>query len=251
MEWFRFYTRTLDSVDAQTLPDDLFRAWVNLMCLARIHDGPLPDIKQIAFRLRLTARQAQETVSALIAGGFLERDATGGLVVAGWEDAQRASDSSAERTRLYRSRLKGKAPVTGGNRHGDVTVTQERRGDKRREEKTNTLAALAVRACERWDEWIALWPRVPHPDEARRAWVAAVHSAGDVNGAFSARDRYLASDEVSRGIIQDPGKFLEQQARCAWTGKWPAVIPRAPAGRADATVDRALAVMLERNKRPM
>jgi hypothetical protein len=45
-------------------------------------------------------------------------------------------------------------------------------------------------------------------------------TAADEGAAFLARDRYLASDQVKRGIIQEPKKFITVQADCGWTGTW-------------------------------
>lgn len=70
--------------------------------------------------------------------------------------------------------------------------------------------------------WLEPWPRCGKPDEAARTWVAMINSPEDEAGAFAARDRYLASDEVARGVVTEPCKFLLEQARGKWAGKWPA-----------------------------
>ena len=89
--------------------------------------------------------------------------------------------------------------------------------------KTHTLAC-----ADRFEEFIKPWPRVSNPDHAARCWISAVDSDAEASQAFAARDRYLASDEVSRGVVMDPAKWLRDQKSAKWGGKWPAAGARAP-----------------------
>ncbi len=75
---------------------------------------------------------------------------------------------------------------------------------------------------DRYQEFITPWPRLGKPDDAFRAWLSVVNTAEDVTLAFAARDRYLASDEVARGVCAEPSKWLFDQSRGKWAGKWPA-----------------------------
>lgn len=70
-------------------------------------------------------------------------------------------------------------------------------------------------------EWLRPWPRVPNPDAVARAWVTIGIQQEDEPEVFACRDRYLASDEVSRNVVMDPAKFLLQQSQTHWGGKWP------------------------------
>lgn len=76
-------------------------------------------------------------------------------------------------------------------------------------------------APERFTEWLRAWPRVGSPDAAAQAWISVVISPDDESAAFAARDRYLASDEVARNVIQEPAKWIYDQARGGWGGRWP------------------------------
>ena len=49
--WFRFYAEALNDPKVQRLDGETFKGWVNLLCLAKAHDGTLPDIPDIAFGL--------------------------------------------------------------------------------------------------------------------------------------------------------------------------------------------------------
>jgi hypothetical protein len=78
----------------------------------------------------------------------------------------------------------------------------------------------AVRA-DRFAEFLAPWPRVANPEFCLRAWLSSVESADDEAAAFAARDRYLSSDEFSRGIVMDATKWLVEQKTANWKGRWP------------------------------
>jgi hypothetical protein len=83
-------------------------------------------------------------------------------------------------------------------------------------------ARKANKTPERFSEWLRPWPRVGNPDAAVQAWISVVVSPDDEAAAFAARDRYLASDEVARSVICEPAKWLYDQARGGWAGRWPA-----------------------------
>ena len=101
--------------------------------------------------------------------------------------------------------------------------------------KTHKSAgALSVVRPDRFAEFIEPWPRVANPDHAARAWLSCVDTPGDESLAFAARDRYLASDEVSRGVTMDPARWLMDQKSAKWVGKWPAAVARAPNGERKA-----------------
>jgi hypothetical protein len=42
--WFRFYDDALNDPKVQKLSGDLFKAWVNILCLASKHGGELPAV---------------------------------------------------------------------------------------------------------------------------------------------------------------------------------------------------------------
>ena len=97
----------------------------------------------------------------------------------------------------------------------------------------------------RFAEILASWPRAANPDQAARAWLSCVDTPADEALAFAARDRYLASDEVSRGIVMDLARWIMEQKSAKWGGKWPPAQARVHPGKA-STVDRALALVSQR-----
>lgn len=104
--WFRFYDRALDDPKVQRLPPDVFKGWVNLLCLANRNDGCLPALADIAFSLRISEREAESLVSTLMIAGLLDDD---GDVTKphNWSELQFLSDrdpTNAERQKRHRMR---------------------------------------------------------------------------------------------------------------------------------------------------
>jgi hypothetical protein len=104
--WFRFYNDVLNDPKVQLLPKALRWSWVELLCLASKHDGILPSVEQIAFCVRASVNDAQADLDALIFAGLIDITPDGRLTPHNWSERQFASDSSRERTRNYRERMK-------------------------------------------------------------------------------------------------------------------------------------------------
>lgn len=88
MKWFRYYPETLIEAKVQLLPPEVFKTWVNLLCLAtqRGKGGKLPPVHSIAFALRLTEEEATAHCAALDRANLLDIDAGEGVyVIADWD----------------------------------------------------------------------------------------------------------------------------------------------------------------------
>ena len=73
--WFRLYHAVLDDPKVQRLPDRLFKAWINLLCLGCRRGGDLPPAGDVAFALRVSAGEAGKILDALSAAGLVDRPA--------------------------------------------------------------------------------------------------------------------------------------------------------------------------------
>lgn len=111
--WFRLYRETLDDPKVQRLPAHLFKAWVNLLCLAASTGGTLPSIDDIAFRLRVSAQDARAHVDELVLAGLIDIGANGAMTPHNWSERQARSDVSRERTRRYRQRKASQSTAPG------------------------------------------------------------------------------------------------------------------------------------------
>jgi hypothetical protein len=118
MKWFRLYNETLHDPKVQTLPAELFRSWINVMCIASSEPerGTLPGLRQVAFLLRVKEEKARQILASLNAFGLLDETEDGSLRPHNWEERQRNSDDVATRVRQSRKR---KSDTTSNN---DVTL---------------------------------------------------------------------------------------------------------------------------------
>lgn len=115
MEWFRFYSAALDDPKVQRLPAELFKVWVNLLCLANQGDvrGQLPAREDIAFRLRLSEAETDAALDALIARGLLD-EVDGALTPHNWGGRQPKSDNVTERVQRHRAKRYASETTTAG-----------------------------------------------------------------------------------------------------------------------------------------
>lgn len=104
-QWFRMYAAMRNDPKVQRLPCEVFKAWVNLLCLAAERDGALPSIEDIAFDLRLPEGKARKIIATLTDAGLL--DVTdNGMEPHNWRSRQYKSDVSTERVKRFRKRAK-------------------------------------------------------------------------------------------------------------------------------------------------
>jgi hypothetical protein len=102
--WFRFYDDAINDPKVQRLSAEMFRAWVNMLCLASKYGGAIPKA-DIAFALRASDKGAQAIVDCLIERNLL--DDRGDIVTPhNWDGRQYKSDvtdpTAADRQKRYR-----------------------------------------------------------------------------------------------------------------------------------------------------
>jgi hypothetical protein len=114
------YDDLLDDPKVQRLPPLLFKAWVNILCLASKHGGRIPSIEDSAFALRTDESSLSDIFSNLVARGLI--DAVGDhMEPHNWPARQFKSDkdeTAAQRQRFKRERDKA---IPTGNVTQDVT----------------------------------------------------------------------------------------------------------------------------------
>jgi hypothetical protein len=130
MPWFRVYTEAVDDEKLRLLAFEDRWHFVALLCCKGqgILDDPSRLLKRkIAIKLGLDLSTLDEVARRLSEVGLIDKET---LQPIKWNERQFKSDSSAERTKAYRDRLK---------RHRDVTVTaQETDTESDTESDTNT-----------------------------------------------------------------------------------------------------------------
>lgn len=129
--WFRYYSETLNDPKVQNLPGELFKAWVNILCIASQREGKLPPISELAFLLRETESRVSAWFAELVAVGLID-ERKRGFEPHAWAKRQYKSDTSTERVKRYRKR------------YGNVTETPpeqtqiQNRTEKKRKKKVLT-----------------------------------------------------------------------------------------------------------------
>jgi DNA-binding MarR family transcriptional regulator len=94
--WFRVYTELVDDPKIQRLEPLLFKALINLWCLAKANDGVFPPVDEIAFKLRMKPEKVQRVLTELRAAGLIDDDERGARPH-NWDDRQFTSDGSTPR----------------------------------------------------------------------------------------------------------------------------------------------------------
>lgn len=90
-----------------------------------------------------------------------------------------------------------------------------------------TVTDLNGITSDRFEEFWELYPLKQRRDFACREFLSVVTI--DTEAAFFAcLKRYLASDQVSRGVIMNPDKWIREQHYSQWQGNWPAPARAAP-----------------------
>ena len=75
MMWFRLYHDVVNNPKVQLLPARLFKAWVNLLCLASENSerGTLPALKDIAYGLRTKPKKTRTDLERMSEADLIDR----------------------------------------------------------------------------------------------------------------------------------------------------------------------------------
>lgn len=175
LKWFKLHHEVMFDSKVQTLPPELFRSWINVLCMASANKarGVLPDIKQVAYVFRTSKEEAQSILDELVAEGLLVEGPDGSLRPHNWEGRQGRDDLSTDRVRKFRKKKQedpqpipptsSPTPETGRNgnetRFGTVAKRDETemkrsqiRLDETREREEETPPNVVVSAHGHDDE---------------------------------------------------------------------------------------------------
>jgi len=124
MKWFRLYIDVLDDPKVQKLPPDLFKFWINILCLASKHDGKLPSIDDISFALRLPLHETELAFHSLEKAKLIS-EYNGGKTPHNWRKRQYKSDTSTDRVKRFRNARRNVA-VTPPDTDTDTDTEQSK-----------------------------------------------------------------------------------------------------------------------------
>jgi hypothetical protein len=200
------YSEVVDDPKVQMLPLILFRAWVNCMCLASKNNGVLPEMKAIAYSLRVTEVRAKAITDELKDAELLD-ESDGVLSPHNWNGRQFNVTGSAERMRRHRLR----------HSDGNSDVTSLRYTETDTEQRQNPPVvprgsdAIATGASEFERFWKA-YPKKVGKGEAQKAWKKNGHPGVERIEAVLARARATTKWLEENGrFIPNPATWLNQK----------------------------------------
>ncbi len=208
--WFRFYDGALDDPKVQRLAPEMFKFWVNLLCLASRNDGCLPvDKADIAFAMRVDESELESYFQYLGGCGLLDTidDKT---APHNWDKRQFKSDDSAERVKRHRDKCNGDVTVEC---NGDVTANvtpPETEQKQNRTEKKEAVASATVAVD--FDKFKKEYPKrgASNPwQPALQLFNQAVKAGHDPEMIIAAAQAYR--EECNRNKITGTDKVAQAQ----------------------------------------
>jgi hypothetical protein len=197
--WFRFYDCALDDPKVQKLPCELFKIWVNLLCVASRNDGILPALDDLSFMLRQSSDSLSDSLSELIRHGLID-ESEQGLTPHNWSTRQYQSDNSAERVRKHREakRHSNVSPVTECNvtRNDDVSYQNRYRADTDTDTEIISAPARSKKGTRLPENW------QPKPDLIETATKAGL-SASQFDTEIAKFRDYWQARAGSQGVKLD------------------------------------------------
>ena len=119
--WFRFYAKAMRDPKVAKLPDNDFRLWVELMCVASENDGKIPPLDDLKHLLRRRLDHLKGGVKRLISALLIDA-LEDGYEPHNWSKFQYKSDTSTDRVKRHRS--KRNVSVTPPETETEYTVTK-------------------------------------------------------------------------------------------------------------------------------
>ena len=118
--WFRMYAEFANDPKVQMLSEAMQRRLIMLFCLRCSDVTVTASDEEIAFQLRISTAELEETKTLFISKGFVTKS----WEIRNWDKRQFRSDSSAERTRAYREKRRD-VTVTSRKQPSDVLDTEQ------------------------------------------------------------------------------------------------------------------------------
>lgn len=105
--WLKLYTEIVDDPKVQLLEPELFKLYINLLCIAKRTDelGALPPPRELAFLLRMTEKGLRDQIEMLQDQGLI--DCSGEWVEVhgwAWRQEEQEREKNAERQRRFKER---------------------------------------------------------------------------------------------------------------------------------------------------
>lgn len=150
--WIKLYHELLDDPKMGMMPDKLWRRTIEIFLLAGEYDqaGLLPPLDQVAWRLRITKEECNDTLQELQRLEIISRNDDGQYIVTNFAKRQEAS-TSTERSKHFRQRQGKKPTPSGQNGTGQSqnSDTQAQNNETATKNETPTVLASNENETER------------------------------------------------------------------------------------------------------
>ena len=166
--WFRFHNEALNDHKIQMMPPEIFKAWVNILCIASKHDGKIRNDATLQFNLRMDVQETVKVLTYLTDHGLLDFK-NRCFVPHNWDKWQYKSDVSTSRVKRFRERRRN-VSETPPDTDSDT--------DTNKKEKKRLPVAEPP-------EFLDFWNSIPHREGANprfpalKAYVAAINRGAD------------------------------------------------------------------------
>ena len=159
--WFRLYTETVDDEKLRLLAFEDRWHFVALLCCkgsGLLDSGDEPGLlrRKLAVKLGLSPRELEEVARRMAEVGLIDSDTFQPLA---WDDRQFKSDTSTERVRKYRERMKrtGNVSVTAQETDTDTdTDTEEEQEQKKARKRATPPVKPDDVDDSTWRDWLTL-----------------------------------------------------------------------------------------------
>jgi hypothetical protein len=238
IKWLRLYDDLLDDPKVQRLEPYLFKAWINLLCLANKSEtrGLLPPLADIAWRLRMSEEETEAILDALTAAGLID-EMNGHRVPHNWGERQKPSDDGNKRVAEWRERQKEQGLPLNGHvtlqPEEDVTLQETsqvtprvRRGRAEADRDLEREQSRAEGECERETAPPACLPFVasddsapppilgkpiPPPPKSLREFAAPLLSEADIADLLTSGPEPRGSPRWSEAEIREGVSILRER----------------------------------------
>ena len=240
MKWFRFYHDALDDPKVQRLPGDLYKFWVNMLCLASRSDerGLIQmSVEEIAFDVRLDDETAASLMAELIQRDLIDETCEG-FQIHNWNARQFKSDNVSERVSKHRERQKMQDETLQETLHvtpdetlkpsvnTDSQINRDTEGinppnPPRKKSKGKTLSPEQL---ARFERWYSEWPRKVNRAKAEEKW-AEIDPDDELTEVMVAKTQEWAS---SPEWTKDGGQYIPHPATWLHNKRWTDGSPSKP-----------------------
>lgn len=163
-QWFRMYGEFINDPKVQMISETDQRRYIMLLCIKCNGDVTLHD-EQVAFQLRISNEEWLKTKAVLVSKNLIDNDNN----PTNWDKRQFVSDSSNERVKRHREKMKQECNVTVTPPDTDTDTDTDIKKNNTKKTKSNNkkfnplLAKPENVSVETWSMWVKYRSEIKKP----------------------------------------------------------------------------------------